>query len=155
MQVHECRPESVNSIQSAQTTISVHRLNHDSKQSPNSNRHKNKSIWSCYYCGAPNWTREHSKVCKVKNSMCGKCGKKGHLDTLCRSRGTPVHMLEAQDYSHPQPQESLQDYNQNPETAQYSLPYFISREELPQAKCNSLKTVQVSRPGANEQSEHI
>ena len=37
----------------------------------------------------------------------------------------------------------------------HNTPYFISREELPQAKCNSLKTVQVSRLGANEQSEHI
>ena len=64
-------------------------------------------------------------------------------------------MLEAQDYSHPQSQESLQDYNQSPETAQYSTPYFMSREELPQAECNSLKTVQVSRLGANEHSEHI
>ena len=69
--------------------------------------------------------------------------------------GTPVHMLEVQDYSHPQSQESLQDYNQSPETAQYYTPYFISREELPQANCNSLKTVQVSRLGANKQSEHI
>ena len=36
MQVQECRPESVNSIQSAQTTISVHKLQHGSKQSSNS-----------------------------------------------------------------------------------------------------------------------
>ena len=64
-------------------------------------------------------------------------------------------MLEVQDYSHPQSQESPQDYNQSPETAQYSTLYFISREELPQANCNSFKTVQVSRLGANEQSEHI
>ena len=64
-------------------------------------------------------------------------------------------MLEAQDYSHPQSQESLQDYNQSPETAQYSTPYFTSREELPQVKCNSLKTVQLSRLGANEKSEYI
>ena len=87
--------------------------------------------------------------------MCSKCGKKGHLDSLSRSSGTPIHMLEAQDYSHPQSQESPQDYNQTPETAQYSTLYFISREELPQAKCNCLKTLQVSRLGANEQSEHI
>ena len=155
MQVQECRPESVSSIQSAQTIIPVHRLQHGSKQSSNFNSHKNKSTQNCYYCGAPNWTREHSKVCKTKNSMFGKCGKKGHLDSLCKSNGTPLHMLEAQDYSLPQSQESLQDYNQSAETAQYSTPYFISREELPQAKCNSLKTVQVSRVGANEQSEHI
>ena len=96
-------------------------------------------------------------MCKAKNSICGKCGKKGHLDSIFRSNGAPVHMLETQDYSHPQSQvqESLQDYNQSPETAQYSTPYFISREELPQTKCNSLKTVQVSRLGANGQSEHI
>ena len=31
----------------------------------------------------------------------------------------------------------------------------MSKEELPQMKCNSLKTVQVSRLWANEQSEHI
>ena len=79
-------------------------------------------------------------------------------------RGTLIHCaeavrhpytLEVQDYSHPQSQESPQDYNQSPETAQYSIPYFISREELPQVNCNSLKTVQVSRLGVNEQSEHI
>ena len=155
MQVQECRPESVNSIQSAQTMIPVHRLQHSSKQSSNLNRHKNKSIRNCYYFGAPNWTREHSKVCKAENSICGKCGKKGHLDSLCKSSGIPLHMLEAQDYSHPQSQESPQDYNKSAETAQYSIPYFISREELPQEKCNSLKTVQVSQLGANEQSEHI
>ena len=135
--------------------IPVHRLQYSSKQSSNFNRHKNKSTQNCYYCGAPNWTREHSKVCKAKNSICGKGGKKGHLDSPCRSSETPLHMLEAQDYSHPQSQESLQDYNQSAETTQYSTPYFISREELPQAKCNSLKTVQVSRLGANKQSEHI
>ena len=37
----------------------------------------------------------------------------------------------------------------------YSTPYFISREELPQANCNGLQTVQVSGLGANEKSEHI
>ena len=87
IQVQECRPESVNSIQSAQTMIPVHRLQYRSKQSSNYN--KNKSSQNCYYYGAPNWTREHSKVCKAKNSICGKCGKKGHPDSLCRSSGTP------------------------------------------------------------------
>ena len=43
MQVQECRPESVNSIQSAQTMIPVHRLHQGFKQSSNPNRHKNKS----------------------------------------------------------------------------------------------------------------
>ena len=125
--------------------IPVHRLQHGSRQSSSFNRHKKKSSLNCYYCGALNWTRKHSKVCKAKNSICGKCGKKGHLDSLCKSSGTPLHILEAQDCNHPQSQESPQDYNQSAETAQYSTPYFISREELPQVKCNSLKTVQVSR----------
>ena len=111
MQVQECRPESVNSIQSAQTMIPVYRLQYGSKQSSNFNRQNNKSTPNCYYCGAPNWTSKHSKVCEAKNSICGKCGRKGHLDSLCRSSGTPLHMLEAQDYSHPQSQESMQDYN--------------------------------------------
>ena len=101
MQVQEYRPESVNSIQSAQTIIPVHRLQYGSKQSSNFNRNKNETARNYYYCRVPNWTREHSKVCKAKNSICGKCGKKGHFDSLCRSSGTPIHMLEAQDYSHP------------------------------------------------------
>ena len=64
-------------------------------------------------------------------------------------------MLKVEDYCHPQSQESLQDYNQSAETAQYSTLYFIFGEELLQMKCNSLKTVQVSRLGASKQSEYI
>ena len=158
MQVLECRPESVKSIQSAQTAVPVHKLQNGSTQSSNSNRHRNKTTCMCYYCGAQNWTREHSKGCKAKNYICGRCGKKGHLDSLCRSTGTPLHMLEAQDYTSPQliqSQETSQDYNQSLETAQYSTPYFMSKKDLPQMTCNSLKTVQVSILGANKQSENI
>ena len=129
MQVLECRPESVRLIQSAQTAVPVHKLQNRSRQSPNSNRHRNKTTHSCYYCGAQHWTKEHSKVCKAKNYI---CGKKGHLDSLCRSIRTPLHMLEAQDYSDPQfpqCQETLQDYNQSLGTAQYSTLYFMSKEE--------------------------
>ena len=157
MQVLECRPESVKSMQSAQTAVPVHRLQNGSRQPSNSNRNKNKTAHNCYYCGAQNWTREHSKICKAKNHTC-RCSKKGHLESLCRSTGTPLHMIEAQDYTSLQlmlSQETPQDYNQSLETAQYSTPYFMSKGELPQTTCNSLKTVQVSRLGANEQSEHI
>ena len=87
-----------------------------------------------------------SKLCKARNHTCGRCGKKGHLDSLCRSARTPLHMLKAQDYTSPQPiqsQETLQDYNQSLGTAQCSTPYSVSKEELPQATCNSLNTVQV------------
>ena len=100
MQVQECRPESVNSIQSAQTTIPVHRLQHSSIQSSNFNRHKNKSTRNCYYCGAPNWTREHSKV--FTNLYVVNVARRGTLTHY----GTCIHMLGAQDYSHPQSQES-------------------------------------------------
>ena len=158
MQVLGCRPEYVKSIQSAQTAVPVHRLQKGSRQSSNSNRNKHKTAHNCYYCGTQNWTREHSKICKAKNHTCGRCSKRGHLESLCRSTGTPLHMIKAQDYTSPQPmqsQETLQDYNQSLETAQYSTLYFMSKEELPQTTCNSLKTVQVSRLGANEQSEHI
>ena len=132
MQVQECRPESVDSIQSAQTMILVHRLHHGFKQSSNGNRHKNKSSQNCYYCDAPNWTREHSKVCRAKNSICGKCDKKGHLNSLCKSTETPLHMLEAQDCSHPQSQETAQDCNQSAETVQYSTP-----TSYPERSCHS------------------
>ena len=158
MQVLECRPESVKSIQSAQTAVPVHRLQNGSRQSLNSNRNKNKAAHNCYYSGAQNWTREHSKICKAKNHTCGRCYKREHLESLCRSAGTPLHMIKTQDYTSPQPmqsQETLQDYNQSLGTSQYSTLYFMSKEELPQTTCNSLKTVQVSRLGANKQSKHI
>ena len=97
MQVLECKPESVKSIQSAQTAVPVHKLQNGSRQSSNSNRHRNKTTHSCYYCGAQNWTREHSKVCKTKNHICCRCGKKGHLDSLCRSTRTP-HVRSSRQY---------------------------------------------------------
>ena len=143
MQVLECRPESVKSIQSAQTAVPVHRLQNGSRQSSNSNRNKNKTACNCYYCGAQNWTREHSKICKARNHTCGRVNKRGHLESLCRSTGTPLHMIKAHDYTSPQPmqsQETLQDYNQSLETTQYSTLYFMSKEELPQTICNSLQT---------------
>ena len=145
MQVLECRPESFKSMQSAQTAVPVHRLQNGSRQPSNSNRNKNKTACNCHYCGAQNWTREHSKICKAKNHTCGRCNKKGHLESLCRSARTPLHMIQAQDYTSlqlVQSQETLQDYNQSLETAQYSTPYFLSKGELPQTTCNSLKTVQ-------------
>ena len=144
MQVLECRSESVKSIQSTQAVFPVHRQQNGSSQPSSSNRNKNKTAHNCYYCGAQNWTREHSKICKAKNHTCGRCNKKGHLDSLCRSAGTSLHMIEAQDYTSlqlVQSQETLQDYNQSLETAQYSTPYFMSKGELPQTTCNSLKTV--------------
>ena len=86
MQVQECR------LQRAQTMIPVHRLHHGFKQSSNSNRYKNKSSWNCYYCGAPNWTSKHSRVCKAKNSIRGKCGKKRAPQfTMQKHRDTPTH----------------------------------------------------------------
>ena len=93
MQVQNCRPESISTMQSAQTMIPVNRLQQNPGQSHISNRSRNRSK-NCYYDGAPNWTREHSRVCKAKNYICGNCNKKGHLDSMCKSR--PMHMLEAQ-----------------------------------------------------------
>ena len=155
MQVLECRPER---IHSAQAAVPVHRQQNGSRQTSNSNRNKNMTAHNCYYCGAQNWTREHSKICKAKNHTCGRCNKKGHLDSLCRSAKTPLRMIEAQGCTNlqlVQSQETLQDYNQSLKTVQYSTPYFMSKGELPQTTCNSLKTVQVSRLGVNKQSEHV
>ena len=160
MQVQDCRPESINMIQNTQAMIPVNRLRHNPRQSHNSNKNRYRSTKNCYYCGAPNWTREHSRVCKAKNYICGSCNKRGHLDSMCRSR--PVHTLTAQPteqaktaQEYANSLETAQKHNPNLETAPYSTPYFISREELPQANCNTLQTVQVSRLGANEKSEHI
>ena len=89
MQVLECRPESVNLIQSAQTAVPVHKLQHGSKQSPNFNRHKNKTVHNCYYCGAPNWTREHSKVCKAKTLHVVGVERKGTLIHYAEALGHP------------------------------------------------------------------
>ena len=47
MQVLECRPESVKSIQSVQTAVPVHRLQNGSRQSSNSSRNKNKTAHNC------------------------------------------------------------------------------------------------------------
>ena len=69
LQVLECRPESVKSIQSA--------LQNGYRQPSNSNKNKNKTAHNCYYCWAQNWTREQSKICKAKNHTCGRCNKKG------------------------------------------------------------------------------
>ena len=148
MQVLECRPESVKSIQSAQTAVPVHRLQNGSRQPSNSNRNKNKTAHNCYYCGAQNWTREHSKICKAKNHTCGRCNKKGHLDSLCRSTGTPLHMIEAQDYTSLQPvqsQETMQDYNQSLDCTKLHTVLHVQRRittdylQQPQ-DCTSLQT---------------
>ena len=88
-QVQECRPESVNSIQSVQTMIPVHRLQCSSKQSSNFNRHKNKTAQNCYYCGAPNWTREQPKVCKAKNSIYANVAIRGTLIHYAEAVGHP------------------------------------------------------------------
>ena len=89
MQVQDCRPESISTMQSAQTMIPVNRIQQNPRQSHNSNRSRNRSK-NCYYCSAPNWTREHSRVCKAKNYICSNCNKKGHLDSMCKTR--PMHM---------------------------------------------------------------
>ena len=107
MQVQDCRPEyigkaqnaqtmipeSITTVQGAQTTTPVNRLQQSPRQTRNSNKGRYKSR-SCYYCGAPNWTRKHLRVCEANNYICGNCNKRGHLDSMCRSK--PVYMLEAQ-----------------------------------------------------------
>ena len=126
MQVQDCRPEyigkaqdvqtmipeSITAVQSAQTMFLVNRLQQSPRQSPNSNKGRYKSR-SCYYCGAPNWTREHLSVCEANNYICGNCNKRGHLDSMCRSR--PMHMLEAQSTVQ---SETTQDYAHSLEIAQ-------------------------------------
>ena len=90
MQVQECRPESVNSIQSAQTMIPVHRLQHSSRQSSNFNRHRNKSAQNCYYCGAPNLTREHTlRYAKLRTLYLANAARRGTLIHYAEAVGHP------------------------------------------------------------------
>ena len=122
MQVQDCRPEyigkaqnaqnaqtmipeSITTVQSAQTMTLVNRLQQSPRQSHNSNKGRYMSR-SCYYCDAPIWTREHLRVC-------GNCNKRGHLDSMCRSR--PMHMLEAQSTVQ---SETTKDYDHSLEIAQ-------------------------------------
>ena len=94
MQVQECDPECTdynpspdsntapNSLQtSTGTRISLHGI----------------AIIVEHQTGPGNTLR----YARLRTLKCGRCGKKGHLDSLCRSSRTPLHMLEAQDYSHP------------------------------------------------------
>ncbi len=39
---------------------------------------------TCFRCGEPGWTKEHIKVCKVREHQCETCGKLGHVEKLCR-----------------------------------------------------------------------
>ena len=105
-------PESITAVQSAQTMTSVNRLQQSPRQSHNSNKGRYKSR-SCYYCSAPSWTRKHLRVCEANTYICGNCNKRGHLDSMCRSR--PVHMLEAQSTAQ---SETTQDYAHSLEIAQ-------------------------------------
>ena len=64
-------------------------------------------------------------------------------------KGTLIHCAEVP--GHPYTRWKLKT---QPKSRDFT-PYFMSKEELPQMTCNSLKIVQVSRLGANERSEHI
>ena len=54
------------------------------------------------------------------------------------------------------PVEPVMDWTEDAELHKRYIEWKEEVEsELPQVECNSLKTVQVSRLGSNEQSEHI
>ena len=102
MQVQECRPECQLHLEYADYNPSP-----DSSMASNSLRtsmgtkirlHRTATI-------VEHQTGQESTLRYARlKTLCGKCGKKGHLDSLYRSSGTPVRLLEAQDYSHPQSQ---------------------------------------------------
>ena len=65
-------------------------------------------------------------------------------------------MLEAQDYASPQPIQSQKTARLQPKSRDCTILHTIFQVKGRVATdCNSLKTVQVSRLGANEQSEQI
>ena len=82
IKVQECRPESVNSIQSAQTMIPVHRLQHGSKQSSNFNRHKNRTATIVEHQTGQESTLRYARL-------------KILLVTNVARRGTLIHYAEA------------------------------------------------------------
>ena len=84
IEVQECRPESVNSIQSAQTMIPVHRLQHSSKQSSNFNRHKNKS--------GPESTLRYARLRTLFVVNVARRGTLTHYLTMQKQQDTHTHV---------------------------------------------------------------
>ena len=89
IQVLECRPESVKSMQSAQTVVLVHRLQNGSRQPSNSNRNKNKTAHNCYYCGAQHWTGNIQKYAKLRTILVVGVTRKDTLNHCAEVLGHP------------------------------------------------------------------
>ncbi len=53
------------------------------KQERKQNWNKNHDKKQCSYCGSTPW--HERERCQAKNKTCGKCGKLGHFQSVCRS----------------------------------------------------------------------
>ena len=89
MQVLECGPESVKSMQSAQTAVPVHRLQNGSRQPSNSNRNKNKTAHSCYYCGHRIGPGSIQKYARLRTILVVAVARKGTLNHCAEVLGHP------------------------------------------------------------------
>ena len=126
MQVQDCRPECIGKVQNAQTMIPESITAVQSAQTMtlvNILQQSPRCLITLTKAGTSQgaaitvvhqiWTREHLRVCEANNYICGNCNKRGHLDSMCRSR--PMHMLEAQSTAQ---SETTQDYAHSLEIAQ-------------------------------------
>lgn len=66
---------------------------------------KTNSVWQCYYCGGP---KPHAKRsdCPATNSICTKCGIKGHFPSVCKGK-----LSKGKTYRQSRSQSSLPRYN--------------------------------------------
>ena len=89
MQVLECRLESVKSIQSTQAAVPVHKLQNGSRQSPNSNTHRNKTTHSCNYCGAETGPGSTLRYARLRTISVVGVERKGTLIHYAEVPGHP------------------------------------------------------------------
>ena len=84
-----------NTLQQVNSTYSnsisqVHYASYEKKPkkqpSTEQNASSTNSTKSCFRCGDP-YSKEHEPVCRAHNIFCNECGKKGHVQKVCRSSG--------------------------------------------------------------------
>ena len=68
----------------ASTPHTVLNVERDADARSKEQQHCQRKIY-CYQCGAPGQKKGHPN-CKAKNAECRKCGKRGHLAKVCRTK---------------------------------------------------------------------
>ena len=89
MQVLECRSESVKLIQSAQTVVPVHKLQNGSRQSSNSNRHRNKTTLAAITVGHKTGPGSTLRYTRLRTILVVDVGRRGILIHCAEVPGHP------------------------------------------------------------------